>query len=433
MTKTLIISIAAAIVFTAGVYPQEEDEDLTCGWFCQLDRWLGRTDSEVQGYFEMGERSTLEDFEEDPDDTDYSYIKYRVKFFQDVTDRLGYRIAGYVYDKDYDETDNLDNVSRTFTGGIDWCAWEAENRSLTLDLDFLLRDKQYFNSPTYEYKRVKAAPGLMYRAEGEYIVKLRAGLDRYEYPEAPEKDQFIPFAKAEGRRYLLDRALTFSGSYAIKAAREPEKGKERIQRDMRAGADYKFGMAGIYKAMARAGWGNRDTRYDEEIDKDYDYEYFYWYVKTVHKISNTVKTDIKYRYYTKDYLTASLDHTGFSVRNGWDLEALETKAHRLWWSLDLEHRGVEYDDTDSGYTRETAEAAVNFKQKKSYKLSAGLQANLYDYEDPARDKTRYYTVLSGEKYLSDFLLGLHLKYRYTDKQDEDDQKTAVRLECRYAF
>ena len=67
MTKTLIISIAAAIVFTAGVYPQEEDEDLTCGWFCQLDRWLGRTDSEVQGYFEMGERSTLEDFEEDPE------------------------------------------------------------------------------------------------------------------------------------------------------------------------------------------------------------------------------------------------------------------------------------------------------------------------------------------------------------------------------
>jgi len=66
----------------------EDDESLTCGWLCQLDRWLEKTDSEIQGYVETGERSTLEDFEEDTDDTDYSYFKYRVKFSQDATDRL---------------------------------------------------------------------------------------------------------------------------------------------------------------------------------------------------------------------------------------------------------------------------------------------------------------------------------------------------------
>ena len=440
MIKTLIIFIAAAIIFTSGVYPQEnvdvDDESLDCGWFCQLDRWLARTDSEVQGYVETGERSTLEDFEEDLDDTDYSYFKYRMKFSQDATEQIGYRIAGYVYDKDYDEADSLDNVSRTFTGGMDWRVWEGENRSLTLDLDLLLRDKQYFNSPVYEYERVKAAPGIMYRAEGLYTLKLRAGLDRYEYEEAPEKDQFIPFAKAEGRRYLMDRALTLSGSYSIKAAREPEKGRERIHRDIRAGADYKFGLTGIYKAMARAGWGNRDTRHDEEIDEDYDYEYFYWYVKTVHKVSDTVKTGLKYRFYTKDYLTGSLDHTGFSLRNGWDLEALDTSAHRLWWSIDLEHRDVEYDETDSGYRKDTVEAAVNYKRKKNYKLKAGLQANLYDYEDPSRDKTRYYTVLSGEKYLKegDLMLGIHVKLRFTEYEERnDDDKSAVRVEGRYAF
>lgn len=93
-------------------------------------------------------------------------------------------------------------------------------------------------------------------------------------------------------------------------------------------------------------------------------------MKTDHRIGDTVKTNIKYQYFEKDYDTASFDHKGFFVRNGWDFEALDSKVHRAWWGIDLEHKQVEYNLLpDREYTKETVEIKGNCKRKENYKGS----------------------------------------------------------------
>ena len=79
---------------------------------------------------------------------------------------------------------------------------------------------------------------------------------------------------------------------------------------------------------------------------------------------------------------------------------------------------------------------VFYRRKKSFKVSAGLQSALYDYRDSDRNKKRHYAVLSGEKSFQegDLLLSLHLKYRYTDYDEQNnDHKSSVRVEGRYRF
>ncbi|PIU42406.1 MAG: hypothetical protein COS99_00405, partial [Candidatus Omnitrophica bacterium CG07_land_8_20_14_0_80_42_15] len=68
----------------------------------------------ISGYTEIGEKSTAEDYEEEDTDDDYTYRNYHLKFGQKVSDRLSYDIGSFIYDKDYDTKDSLDNISRIF-------------------------------------------------------------------------------------------------------------------------------------------------------------------------------------------------------------------------------------------------------------------------------------------------------------------------------
>jgi hypothetical protein len=206
---------------------------------------------------------------------------------------------------------------------------------------------------------------------------------------------------------------------------------------MRLGADHTFRLPGLYKVTVRAGFGNRDTKDEDELDEDFDYEYMYWYIKTEHRITPAVKTNVKLQVFEKDYLTAGLDHEGFLVFNGWDFEVFEDKTHRLWWDLDVEFKAADYRDLAGGdYTREKGEARLSYKRKKNFKISGGIQTNMYEYDDPANDRNRLYAVVSAEKMFrdNDLVIGLHVKYRYTDRQDgDDDSKTSVRAEARLRF
>ncbi|MFC1582574.1 hypothetical protein ACFL4W_03435 [Planctomycetota bacterium] len=430
-----ILLILLILSITPNFLPAMPMEARPTGPLEWLSTWLDETEAQAFVFYEVGERSSLDDFEDNSIDSDYDYHKEQVKWSQQLNKAFHYSLGYLTMDKDYDTQDSMDNTSETKRGGMDLLFWKRHDNTLTFSLDLIETVKEFDDTPANSYRRVKIAPGVTWRRKNDETARLITGVDRYIYSADHTKDQLKPFARAEYWTYVLDRKLKVLGSYAIHNIQEEQKGRDRVQRDLRAGADYKFDSVAIYKLMARFGWGNRDTRMDGDIDEDYDYDYTYAYVKSEHKFSGLLRTRVKFQMFRKDYDTASLDHDGFFVQNEWDLQLRNEKDFKVFLAIDGEFKKTDHENTSASYEKSVLKTFGTIRSPKNYDLSAGLQYNVYDYEGPG-DKQRYYAILSGEKTFPelDMTLSLDLKYRLTDNEDSDDSdKASFRLSIHQKF
>jgi len=399
---------------------------------------LARADDFVlSGYTEVGKRSTAEDYEEEDTDEDYTYQNYHLKLEQKISDRLSYDVSLFVYDKDYKGRDSLDNISRIFKTNWSYYLKKLKEESLELDFKVKYKEKRYKNSPSNEYDEIRAVPTLTFKKKDIYTIDLALGIDNFDYLAEGQKDQFKVFTQVGGKRYLLEKKLMLAGSYKIENTEQEKINRKRTKQEVAGGFDYLFDLPWLYKIITRAGWGQRDTKEDEERDEDFDYEYWSYYTKTEHRINPKLKTDLKYQYFKKDYISADLDHRGFYLQNNWDYEILDDEKKRVWLDLGLEHKDIKYNlKSDNDYQKETVEAKLSYKRKKNWQTSAGLEQNFYDFNDSSNDKKRTYVKLSAEKLFleGDLVLSLDLKYRYTDyKQKDDKDQEAVRVAFKYKF
>lgn len=394
-------------------------------------------DFTLSGYTEVGERSTAEDYLEEDTDSDYTFRNYHLKFHQKVSPLLQYDVSTFIYDKDYKTGDNLDSLSRIFKTAWDYYLEKQPEGSLKLDLNLKYKEKRYDSNPRNEYDQVSFYPAMTLSRKDVYTIKVSAGAENFDYLVPEGKDQFNGFGEIEGKRYFLEKKLMFTSSYRVKTARQKEVSRERVKHNLRGGFDYVFDFPWLYKVMARAGWGHRDTKEEEERDEDYDYAFREWYVKTEHRITPKVTTQLKYQYFKKDYITADLDHRGICVWNGWDYEVFNDKIQRLWFDFDLQYKDVDYPlKVDNNYKKKTMGLGAQYSRKEDWKVAAGVQGNTYDYNEGDKDKKRYYFTLAGMKHFREgaLRLSVEFKYRYTDyPEDNDDKKEAVRVEFRYRF
>ncbi len=399
-------------------------------------------DFTLSGYTEVGKRSTAEDYEEEDTDDDYTYRNYHLKFGQEISDRLSYDISSFIYDKDYKSKDSLDNISRLFKTNWSYYIRKLSEESLELDFKLKYKEKRYDNTPRSEYNQIRVAPSLTFfrflrdpavagKKKDLYTVDLTVGFDNYDYLEAGEKDQLKIFGKIGADGYFLEKKLMLTSSYKIEQQEQKKVDRKKTKHEVMGGFDYVFELPLVYKITIRAGWGERDTKEEEERDEDYDYEYWRYYTKTEHSINPRLKTNLKYQYFKKDYVTADLDHRGFYIQNGWDYEVLNDEKQRIWFDFALEHKDVDYTQkSGNDYRKETLKLKASYKRKKNWEVSAALEGNSYN------DKKRYYAKLSGEKLFldGDLVLSLDLKYRYTDYEQKDDtEQEAVRAAFKYKF
>lgn len=394
-------------------------------------------DFTLSGYAEIGKRSTAEDYEEEDTDDDYTYRNYHLKFKQKVSSRLNYDISSFFYNKDYKSRDSLDNISRIFKNGFSYYIRKLKEKSLKLDFRLKYKEKRYDNTPRNEYDQIRATPSLTFKKKELYTAKVSLGIDNFDYLEATEKDQLKIFGKIDGKRYFLEKKLMLTSSYKIETTGQKKINRERTKHDIRGGFDYIFDLSWIYKITTRASWGQRDTKEEEQRDEDFDYDYWLYYAKTEHKITPKLKTNLKYQYFKKDYVSADLDHRGFYIRNGWDYEILDDGKQKLWLDLGAEHKDVEYNlKSGNNYQKETLKVKINYKREKNWKVSTGLEENFYDFNNSNNDKIRYYAIVSGEKLFldGDLVLSIDFKYRYTDYDKKNDsEQEAVRVAFKYKF
>ena len=396
-----------------------------------------KNDFVLSGYTEVGKRSTAEDYEEEGTDDDYTYQNYHLKLEQEVSGRLSYDISSFIYKKDYKSRDSLDNISRLFKTNWSYYLRKLKEDSLKLDFKLKYKEKRYKNTPGSEYDQISAAPTLTFKKKDFYTVDLTAGIDNYDYLAPGAKDQLKIFSSLGGNRYFLRKKLMLTSAYKIETLEQKITNRKRTKQEVMGGFDYLFDLPWLYKITTRAGWGQRDTKEDEERDEDFDYEYWSYYTKTEHRINPKLKTDLKYQYFKKDYISADLDHRGFYIQNGWDYEILDDEKQRWGLEFNIEHKDVDYTlKTGNNYKKETAELKASYQRKKNWKTSVSLEENFYDFNDSSNDKKRYYAKLSVEKlfFKGDVVLLADFKYRYTDYEQKDDSRTeAVRLAFKYKF
>jgi hypothetical protein len=231
--------------------------------------------------------------------------------------------------------------------------------------------------------------------------------------------------------------MMLTTSYKLETTAHKRTNRQKNKSDFMLGFNYTFDLPYISKLTTRANIGQRDTKDNDERDEDFDYRYSQFYVKTVHRIDSRVKTDLKYQYFKKDYLTADLDHSGFYIRNTWRYKMLTDETKELSFSFTAKHKDVNYTLTSGrGYQKETLGTKGTYRRKKNWKISASLEGNFYNYKVSTNDKNRYYTKLSFEKLFpgKELRLSLDFKYKYTDNKGGDDtEEKSVRLAFRQRF
>jgi hypothetical protein len=395
------------------------------------------TDFALSGYFESGNRSQAEDFEEEEEDREYAYQNYHLKFKHKLSDRFNYILSSFIYNKDYKSRDSLDNISKIFNAKGSYYLNKQKQESLKLDIKLKYKEKRYRNTPSSEYDQIMFSPKLTYDKKDSYAINLSTGINNYDYVSTRGNDQLKFFSQLGAKRYMVEKKLMLTSSYKLETTAHKRTNRRKNKNDFMFGFDYIFDIPFIYKITARAKLGQRDTKDDDERDEDFDYKYRQFYVKIAHRITSKLKNDFKYQYFKKDYLTADLDHSGFYIRSNWRYKMLADETQELYFNFTSKYKDVNYVlKSGSNYKKETLGIKGTYKRKKNWKTSVSLQGNFYGYEDSTKDKNRYYTKLSFEKLFleKDLSLSLDFKYKYTDnKQADNTEEESVRLAFKYKF
>ncbi len=289
--------------------------------------------------------------------------------------------------------------------------------------------------PSSEYNQVLFSPKLSFTEKNSYKIDLGAGANNYDYLNSGN-DQLKLFSVLGAKKYLLEKTMVLTSSYRFETTTRKQTGKRKNKNNIMFGADYIFDIPFIYKISTRVRMGQRDTKDDDDRDEDFDYKYGKLYVKSEHRINTKIKTGLKYEYFNKDYLTANRDHSGFFVRNSWQVNLLDDDIRKLYFNISLKHKDVHYSlKSGRDNQKETLGLKCTYRRKKIWKSSVSSDMHIYDYADPARNRNRYYVRFAFERQIANNAsLNLNLKYKYTDnKQTADTEEKAARLGFKYSF
>lgn len=397
----------------------------------------GRADNlKINGYVEAGTWSATPDYEEDMD-ASFTYQNYHLGLAQTISQRLKYTASAFLYDKNYRQSDSLNNVCRIFSSLWSYDFKQPKKQSLQTDLAFKYRGKRYQDMPTKSYDQVMVKPSLKFEVPDLYMIYFASGIESFRYPDQDNKNQLALSGKIGGEKYFRQKKLVLSLTYKMEHLNQKQVNRKKVKHDLAAGMDYKFGLRWIDKINAGASWGQRDTKDDDQRDEDYDYRYRRYFIKTTHKISDKLKTDLKYEFFKKDYISAHLGHRFFYISSGWDYEIHDNKKCRFALGVDAAHRRVDYVQGESAdYRKETAAIETSYRKTKDWKAALGWEESFYVYNDSSKNKRRHYVFVSLEKYLmaQALVLDIDFKYRFTDyRYDNDEKQDTARLGLEYRF
>jgi hypothetical protein len=394
------------------------------------------SDFVLSGFVEAGSWFTTQDYEEDLDE-DFSYQYYHLKFEEKLSTKSKYSLSSFLYNKNYDSLDSLDNLSRTLNLLWSYDAGKSGAKTFGLDLALGYRGKRYQDNKASDYDKVYILPSAVFVLKDNLKLDFSLGVENFNYLAGKNKDEFKFLGRIGCERFFEKKQLRLGLGYKLENLSKSQPGRKKSKQDVSIGAVLNpktFFLSGLALKIT---FGQRDTKDEEDRDQDYDYCYRSFLIRTKHKLKEKLSTDFEGEYFKKTYTSARLGYHFYRIANSWDYQILDNQRHRVSLEIGLEHKNVDYlGGQRSDYRKETFKTKLNFQTKKDWKLGVGAEENFYIYETPDKDKNRTYFVFSLEKSFLErrFLLQADFKVRFTDyKYQNDQEQKAARLGFEYRF
>lgn len=363
----------------------------------------------IEGFYETGERDTIEEIDED--NLDYNYDKYRLKVGEKLAKPLTYTLSYSQEKRDY-VTATLDNEYRQIKNKLEYLDEnKKEKRQVTFDLDY--KTKDYEEQSTDSYDRLGGKIKVAYKNKGSHLVRIEGGFDNFRYREAPSRNEEIVNTKLEAEKYIGD--VTLRGYSRLAHSTDALFGTQTTNK---LGISHKPGWS--YLDLVRIDYtiGYRNSRQEEgEFDNDYRFSRINAYTR--HPLGEKLGTVLKYEGVRKEYVTGNYDHTGFEVENDWKYSPLPG----FYGKLGLIYRERMYETVKSlSHYKHGAEIALGYRKRAGLAWELSLGGESYRFPSAAaKDQDNKKIRLTLEKYaLKHLKLEFTCQYRIKDYQTGND-------------
>jgi hypothetical protein len=390
----------------------------------------------ISGFVDSGRKSALEDYESEERSEDYTFQKYFLRWDELLSQKLGMSLSVQEYDKDYRQSDVLDNKTRSVKSTWAYTIQRDSQKILEADLGLKYQTKRFTDSPVNEYDQIRVMPTIRYDKKDDCRIDFSLGLDDYDYNDAAQKDQRSFLSSFGIKKIVLDKRMRLVGDYKIENTRRHVTERRKIRQDTSGGFDYAFGLGWIEDFSARLGWGQRDTKSEEERDDDFDYTYRQAYLKPSHKIKQGLNATLKYQYFKRAYLGTDLDNKGFLLANRWIYNLLDDSSEKIWVTAGIEHKRVDFVFLAAGdLDKDSLDVQITFQKKKDWEASCGFELDNYRYRDHDQNQKADCFLAGAKKWFRDKTVSLYTDYKFklTDHRTANTtryQTIRVGFECR---
>jgi hypothetical protein len=389
----------------------------------------------ARGYFESGEKNTVEDSENNDYVDDYHYAKYNLVLKKELSKKVNYRLGYYTYDNDYNTQKRLSNTTRILSNRMKFAIVESDERRLSASCDIKYAEKKYDLSSSNDYDRYAFSAEVGYD-NALWSWDFSGGIDNYVY-SGEHGNQFEKATGISLGRKFLDDAAVLTGFYRVERADTARTDRFDTKQTVGCGLDWR--PEGRWKHFSVGVEDGRDnTRSSQELDDDYDFSYRKLNVKIACMPVSGLDGTLKIEAARKDYLGTDLDSESYKAGNDWKLVLFDNEIKRVTATAGYEYRDSDYDKWRVySHTRNSATAGCSYEYKKGLSLSGGIRADGYDYQTgDLKDKNDYSVFLSARKPTGTkgVVLSMNLRHKLSDYEEKSDTtQTSVRFSFESRF
>jgi hypothetical protein len=402
-------------------------------FFLSLNIQIFAQDQSMSIYVDSGQKLYVDDFNDILLDGAYKYINQGFGYEQKVNKNFEYYFKSYVYERYYFDLPKQDSETLIYKTKLMF-----DTKSIKkFNINFDYKEKKYENKPTSDYNQFKIISSFA-KLIDDNLVDITAGVTNSKYVHSlTDKSENNINARLKYSRTFFDESLDLELSERIDVNEQNAKDRRQTKLDTTGEFAYKFNAKYLTKISGMAKFGTKDTKNEDTEDIDTDYDYVEYALKTEHKITSKIATDLKFNYDKKNYLIGNQEIKRFFAKNHVLYEIIKTKDSKFWTNIYAEFGEIKYTDNSiDNYQKMQGILELNFKQKEQFKIYSEVNSSLYDYSNNTKDKTQYHFMAGLEKYCFEnkLTIGLEAKINniiYDNKNDTSTTSLKLTLNLKF--
>lgn len=391
----------------------------------------------LEPYFATGEKSQTDGIEDRDLSGSFKYYKYGLSFNSKPQDAPALKLAFEEYRKDF--LNNIQSDVNTYTSkmGVGFPLLNDKDSSLDADLDFLVRNKRYDDSPNSEYDQIETKGAIKYKLKDMYSLGVSGGINNYEYRNRSDSDVLKTFLKLSPEVYLFDKTLELGGFFRIRWLDNSGNNKDATETILSGDTALSLEMPLLYKIKAGIETGKENTQDTEDREDSLRYKYTKWDITTYHKFNKRLKTQLEYGQKRRDYLSDNNDYENWHIENKSNFKLLESELFDLNLFTEGEHKETEFNKAHSNsYIKNEITGGLSFLKMANWSLKPEFTFTKYNYtSESTSDENSYRAKVSAKKYINEnFILEGYYWYKWKDYRYKPDiEQWTLNLSCSIKF